>query len=366
MTRAGRRAPSISQIVALHEDAQACALAAGLRYVSSEEPGIRRVRSGRGFSYRDATGAVVPVRERRRIEALAIPPAWREVWICTFADGHLLAIGDDERGRRQYLYNELWRAYRDRLNFYRLIDFGTRLPAIRDHVQVQLRRRTWDRDVIMAAMLRIIDARGLRVGNEIYAEENDSYGLSTLTKRHVQVRGSTVDFCFPAKSGKQAVLSLSDAAVARVVARLLDQRGRRLFAVSGEPISSDEVNERLGQLTEARVTAKDFRTWHGTRVAFGALRRQLPPGDAPERNVLAAVDAAAEFLGNTRTVARAHYVHPDVLMAYLDGTFAELVAQRRPARLPGLDADERAQLSFLMTLLRRSGVAATPTQTSVP
>src|SRR6476646_2680696 len=338
---------TIEQIVELYEDAERCAAAAGLRYVRPDEPGIRRTRRGKGFSYVDADGKTVAAQVRLRIQALAIPPAWSDVWICAFEDGHLLAIGQDEKGRRQYRYHDDWRTFRDLLNFYRLVDVGPRLPKIRTEVATQLRRRTFDRDQVLAAMLRIVDTCGLRVGSEEYAEENSSYGLSTLTKKHVQVSGGSVLFDFPAKSGKQAQVTLHDRAVARIVSSLLEQRGRRLFTVNGSPIGADELNQRLGDLAGARVTAKDFRTWHGTRVAFSSLRKHLPPSDddnTREQRVLNAVDAASEFLNNTRTVARAHYVHPHVAGAYLDGTFAETLAARRPPRAPGLDIDERALL----------------------
>jgi DNA topoisomerase-1 len=348
-----RKRITVEQIVELYEDAQRCAAAAGLRYVSAGDPGIRRVKRGRGFSYVDVDGKVVAAEAKVRLTALAIPPAWTEVWICAFEDGHLLAIGNDERGRRQYLYHDHWRTFRDLLNFYRLVDFGPRLPKIRAEVATQLRRRTLDRDQVLAAMIRIVDVCGLRVGSEEYAEENSSYGLSTLTKKHVRVSGGVVDFNFPAKSGKQAQVTLHDRAVARVIGALLEQRGRRLFTVDGTPISADELNQRLGELAGARVTAKDFRTWHGTRVAFASLRKHLPPDDTREQRVLNAIDAASEFLNNTRTIARAHYVHPHVVEAYLDGSFTELMALRRPPRTPGLDADERALVGFLGTLLAR-------------
>jgi DNA topoisomerase I len=345
---------TIEQIIAPHDDAEACARAAGLHYVCGEDAGIRRVRRGRGFSYRDQSGAPVSPKVRRRIEALVIPPAWQEVWICLDADAHLLATGTDERGRRQYLYNERWRVFRDELNFHRLTDFGPRLPSIRAGIDKQLRGGTFDRKLVLAAIVRIIDVCGLRVGSEEYVEENDSYGLTTLAKRHVQVHGSTVQFDFPGKSGKRATATLDDAAVARVIGRLEQQRGRRLFAVDGTAISAAEVNERLADLADARVTAKDFRTWHGTRVAFAVLRKRLPAGGDAERRVLEAVDAAAEFLGNTRAVARTHYVHPHLLDAYLDGTFQEVMSGRRAVRTAGLDADERVLVPFLEGLLVRA------------
>jgi len=351
-----RKRVTIEQIVELHDDAQRCAAAAGLRYVSPDDPGIRRLRRGRGFSYVDANGKTVSAAGRVRIQAMAIPPAWQDVWISAYDDGHLLAIGTDERGRRQYLYHADWRTFRDLLNFYRLVDVGPRLPKIRAGVAMQLRRRTLDRDQVLAAMLRIVDTCGLRVGSEEYAEENASYGLSTLTKKHVRVSGDAVLLDFPAKSGRQAQVTLHDRAVARIVSALLEQRGRRLFTVDGAPIGADELNQRLGHLAGARVTAKDFRTWHGTRVAFASLRKHLPPPDddgTREQRVLNAIDAASEFLNNTRAIARSHYVHPHVQSSYLDGTFAEVMALRRPPRTPGLDRDERALVGFLGSLLAR-------------
>jgi len=340
-------------VVALYEDAQRCAEVAGLRYVSASEPGISRRRCGRGFSYRAADNRPIGAEVRDWIEQLAIPPAWRDVWICADRDGHLLAVGQDDRGRTQYLYHERWRTVRDLLNFYRLSDVGRRLPAVRADVEAQLRRRTLDADRVLAAMLRIIDRCGLRIGNEVYAEENDSFGLSTLTRRHVQVRGNTISFDFPAKSGQHMSTQLVDSAVARVVSALLEQRGRRVFALGGTALTSEDVNARLAALTDSSVTAKDFRTWRGTLVAFETLRaRPADPSDR-ERDVVAAVDAAADALGNTRAVARAHYVHPQLIDSYLAGTFAADLASRRPARLAGLTESERRLLPFLDLLLDR-------------
>jgi DNA topoisomerase-1 len=342
-------------VAAVYEDPEQCARIARLRYVSPDEPGLRRVRRGRGFSYLDPSGTpITDAKIRQRIAQLAIPPAWREVWICASADGHLLAVGEDDRGRRQYIYHERWRWLRDQLNFYRLVGFGEALPTVRADIERQLRRRTIDTDRVLAAMLRIIDATGLRIGNEVYAEENDSYGLSTLTRRHVRVRGQTVDFRFPAKSGRQAQVSLTDPGVARVIAALADRPGRHLFRVDGVRIDADEVNARLAQLCAAHFTAKDFRTWHGTVTAFRHLRTHPASDTEAERQVLAAVDAAADALGNTRAVARAHYVHPDVVDGYTSGELSRFLAgqRRRPTRW--LDGDERLLLNYLTDALSRA------------
>jgi DNA topoisomerase-1 len=353
-----RPRPDAAQLIAsLYDDPQECARVAKLRYVSPEEPGLTRLRRGRGFTYKDAQGTtIVDVQVRDRIAKIAIPPAWRNVWICTWEDGHLLAVGDDERGRRQYIYHERWRSIRDQLNFYRLIGFGGALPAIRGDVDKQLRRRTLDADRVLATMLRIIDRAGFRVGNEVYAEENDSYGLTTLMKRHVSVQGSTVHFRFPAKSGKRADVALRDPGVARVISLLLEQRGRRLFTVDGAPVASDVINARLADLTGAHLTAKDFRTWHGTTTVFRHLRAHLPAGEDAETHVLAAIDAASAALNNTRTVARAHYVHPDVVDGYTSGDLERFLHGRRVRPGRWLDPDEQLLLGYLaQTLEQRAG-----------
>jgi DNA topoisomerase-1 len=347
----------VQLIAALYDDPAECARVAKLRYVNTEEPGISRVRCGRGFVYRDGTGQrVADVAVRDRITKLAIPPAWRNVWICSSEDGHIVAVGEDDRGRKQYIYHERWRSLRDQLNFYRLVAFGEALPIVRADVDRQLRRRSFDADRVLAAMLRIIDVAGLRVGNEVYAEENESYGLTTLTRKHVQVHGSRMDFRFPAKSGRRAEVSIVDPGVARVVAKLAARPGRWLFRVDDTRIDADEINSRLADLTRIHLTAKDFRTWHGTVTAFRHLRAKLPAGEDAETHVLAAVDAAASALNNTRAVARSHYVHPDVVDGYTSGELERFLAGRRPRPGRWLDADERLLLAYLGdSLERRAG-----------
>ncbi len=354
----GERRPKAAELIArLYDDPQECARIASLRYVSPDEPGLTRIRRGRGFTYRDARGAtVVDVHVRERISRLAIPPAWSNVWICASEDGHLLAVGEDDRGRKQYVYHERWRSIRDQLNFYRLIGFGDALPVIRADVDRQLRRRTLDADRVLATMLRIIDRAGLRVGNEVYAEENESYGLTTLMKRHVTVQGNTTRFSFPAKSGKQAEVAVRDPGVARVIKLLLAQRGRRLFTVDGAPVGSEVINTRLAELTGAHLTAKDFRTWIGTTTVFRHLRAHLPADDHAETHVLAAIDAASIALNNTRTVARAHYVHPEVIDGYTSGELERFLHGRRTQPDRWLDPDEQLLLGYLAhTLEQRAG-----------
>ena len=335
----------------LYSDPAACAELAGLRYVDDAEPGIRRLRCGRGFRYLDVRGRAVNGQVRERLAALAVPPAWKDVWLCVDDGGHLLATGVDDRGRKQYLYHERWRETRESLNFARLIPFSDALPIVRRNVSAQLRRRTLDRQRVLAAMVRIIDGTAMRIGNEVYAEENDSFGLSTLSRRHVVIRGDSLRMTFPAKSGRKAELTLRDAAVARVVAALLEQRSRRLFTVDGERIDSDAVNAALDTWAGARVTAKDFRTWHGTRVAFETI--ETAKSIEAEQVALAAVDATAEWLGNTRDVARSSYVHPQLLTTVLDGTFDDLRPTRTPRSPAELSAAERRLRAFLVAVWSR-------------
>lgn len=342
---------TVEEINELHADAQRCAEVAGLVYVAGEEPGMRRIRRGKGFSYVDSLDQPLTDGEVKAwIAQLAIPPAWKKVWICPDVDGHILATGQDDKGRKQYIYHPKWRAVRDMLNFYRLILFSGHLAEIRAHTERQLRRRTFDRDRLLAAMIRIIDLTNIRIGNEVYAEENDSYGLTTLTHKHVSVRGDQISFAFPAKSGKAWDVSINDAGVARVVQRLLAQRGRRLFSLDGKAVSSDELNQLLFELTGEHITAKNFRTWGGTLAAFTYLKNRLDTERAAEKVVIEAVDEAAEALGNTRTVARAHYVHPHVLETYTEQTFGSYLRQAKAKPVAGLHPDEQLLAAFLVEL----------------
>jgi DNA topoisomerase-1 len=351
--RNGRARPSltVAELDELYASVERCAELAGLIYVNGAEPGLRRVRQGKGFSYRDQRGKPLTDAEvKARIAELAIPPAWRKVWICPDADGHILATGEDDRGRKQYIYHPRWRAVRDLLNFYRLLLFAQQLSAIRTFTSTQLNRRTLDRTRVIAAMIRIIDDSYLRIGNEAYAEENDSYGLTTLTRKHVRVHGARIEFSFPAKSGRKVNVSMTDRKVARIVAALAEQRASRLFTVDGEPIDSDEVNRTLMEVTGEHITAKNFRTWGGTLAAFSYLEERLNSERAAAREVVAAVDEAAETLHNTRSVARAHYVHPHVLETYTEHTFGTYLDRSRPLELAGLEPVEQRLAGFLAEL----------------
>jgi DNA topoisomerase-1 len=341
---------SVDDITALHDDVRRCAEVAGLVYIDGEEAGLTRQRRGTGFSYSLAGRVISDRAVRARIAELAIPPAWTKVWISPDPDGHILATGLDDRGRKQYIYHPRWRTLRDLVNFYRLIMFAEALPKIRRYVNQQLRRRTLDRDRVIAAMIAILDATYIRIGNEVYAEENESFGLSTLTQQHVRLSGSRATLAFPAKSGRDADLVIESAPVVRLLRELVAVPGPRLFVVDGTTIDSDDVNAALLELCGEHLTAKDFRTWGGTLSAFTYLRARQQTERPLDKVALEAVDEAAHALGNTRTVARAHYVHPHVLETFTERTFAEYLQASRPRRTPLLEPDERALDAFLKAL----------------
>ena len=297
----------------------------GLRYASPEDPGFRRQRAGKGFRYLDAKGR--PIRDPEtlaRIRALAIPPAWTDVWICPSANGHLQATGRDARGRRQYRYHARYRARRDASKFARLAAFGAALPRIRRRVRLDLSRRGLPREKVLAAVVGLLDATPLRVGNEEYARVNKSFGISTLRDRHATVSGETVRFRFRGKGGRTEEATLVDRRLAAVVRRCRDVPGQRLFQYVDEDgeergISSEDVNAYLREAAgDPDVSAKDFRTWTATVLAHRALSSPAPQADAGPRSRpdVEAIRRTAEVLNDTLAVTRNSYVHPAVLEAF--------------------------------------------------
>ena len=306
---------------------------AGLRYISDDAPGIRRRRRGKGFSYLDARGRPLSdPDELRRIAALAIPPAWTGVWICPQPNGHLQATGRDARGRKQYRYHPSWRAARDETKFGRMIAFGEVLPRLRAQVEQDLALPGLPRDKVLATVVRLLEATLIRVGNQEYARDNQSFGLTTLRNRHVDIEGSTLCFTFRGKSGKEHSVTIADRRLARVVRACRELPGYELFqylddAGERQTVSSDDVNEYLRAATGEEFTAKDFRTWGGTVLALSALAAF---GSAdPERDaagaVVGAVKLVAEQLGNRPAICRKYYVHPGVIDAFLEGRLRDLL-----------------------------------------
>ena len=328
------------------------AIEAGLRYVSDEQPGFRRHRRGKGFSYVDAQGNRVDHPDHRaRIAALAIPPAWTDVWICPRADGHIQATGRDGRHRKQYRYHDRWREVRDADKFDQLAAFGAVLPRLRRALDVDLRRPGMPREKVLALVVRLLDETMIRVGNDAYAADNESYGLTTLLPEHVDVDGDEVVFDFVGKAGLAHELHLRDRQVAQLVHRCHELEGQELFAYEDDgrvvDVTSTDVNLYLAETAGPGITAKDFRTWGGTVVAAAALGLGEPPTDdgAAEKAVLAAYDVAAQVLGNTRAVCRACYVHPVVPESYRSGRLHEV--QRRARRTAELSRSERTVMKLL-------------------
>jgi DNA topoisomerase-1 len=337
---------------------------AGLRYVADAQPGIRRRRAGRGFTYVDPSGARITDRARLAwIRSLAVPPAWTDVWICASRRGHLQATGRDARGRKQYRYHPDWRATRDEAKYERMLAFGQALPTIRRRVEKDLRRRGLSRERVLAAVVRLLEKTLARVGNEEYAQENRSFGLTTLRDRHAKVGSSRIRFRFKGKGGKLRDVELSDERLARIVSRCQDLPGQELFAYldgDGEvrSVGSSDVNDYLREISGQDFTAKDFRTWAGTVLAAWALREfeKVDSQAQAKRNVVRAVERVAEWLGNTPAVSRKSYVHPGVIDAYLDGDVVrearETADELLTDRLPDLAPQEAAVLALLRQRLR--------------
>ena len=357
-------------------DPVAAARSARLRYVSDVGPGIRRRRAGKAFSFIGTDGR--PIRDRDelgRIKKLAIPPAWTDVWICPFANGHIQATGRDAKGRKQYRYHSRWREVRDETKYGRMLLFGRTLPQIRRRVLKDLARVGLPREKVLAAVVRLLETTMIRVGNEEYAKSNKSFGLTTMRDRHVDINGSNVRFQFSGKSGKKHEIDLDDRRLARVVKRCRDIPGQDLFQYfdddgNRQSISSSEVNEYLRQISGEEFTAKDFRTWAGTVLAAYALHElEVFDTDAQAKiNVVRAIESVAERLGNTVAICRKCYVHPEIIDAYMDGSLAQTLKHRAEAELSkslnGLEPEEAAVLALLQQRLSREAARQTTARKS--
>lgn len=335
-------------------DPQASAKAAGLRYVSDHLPGIRRERHGKTFRYLTPGGEkIVDEKELKRISSLAIPPAYEDVWICPSANGHLQATGRDARGRKQYRYHKRWREVRDETKYGRMIAFAQALPAIRKRVNDDLALTGMPREKVLATVVQLLESTAIRVGNDEYAKDNGSFGLTTLRNRHAEVQGSNVHFGFKGKSGVRHAIDLRDRRLARIIRACQDLPGQQLFEYVGEDgepraVDSADVNEYIRDISGADFTAKDFRTWLGTVTCAMLLAQAERTETQTERKALVAgaIKDVAKRLGNTPAVCRKCYVHPDVLDAYLESGALEL--RRKVRHTEGLLPDEL----FVLGLLR--------------
>ncbi len=360
----------------LVEEARAAAREVGLRWVSDAAPGIRRRRAGRGFVFVGVDGARVTDDEAlRRIQALAIPPAWTSVWICALAHGHIQATGRDAAGRKQYRYHAAWRAVRSRTKYRELIEFARGLPALRRRVDRDLRRPALDRERVLAAAVSLLDRGLLRVGNDEYAKKNKSFGLTTLRPHHARVQGSTIRLRYRGKSGVERDVSVDDPRLARVVRRCQDLAGYELFQWVDDDgtvhdVGSGDVNDYLREVTGRDVTAKHFRTWGGTLTCAVTLARMPRARTKRElkKNLCRAIEVAARHLGNRPATCRGFYVHPAVLDGYEDGRLEALMRRtplrERPTPTRGLSPEEQQVLALIEEHEARALRAATKAATA--
>jgi DNA topoisomerase-1 len=328
---------------------------AGLRYVSDEEiAGISRRKYGKGFAYFAPNGALITNKSTlARIRALAIPPAWRSVWISPFADAHVAATGRDLRGRKQYRYNAEFLLVRDTAKYEHLLAFAEALSHIRETIAGHMALRGMPREKVLATIVHLLEATLIRIGNEDYARDNGSFGLTTLRNRHVRVNGSELRFLFQGKSGKTWRVTVNNRRVAKVIRVCHDLPGQHLFQYLDEggeaqKITSGDVNDYLRQITGRDITAKDFRTWAGTVEVAAALNALKCDGARSlKKNIRAALERAAHRLGNTATICRKCYVHPAILSTYENGEFDLKIPEKSLEKATGLTTMEQAVLSFL-------------------
>jgi DNA topoisomerase-1 len=338
---------------------------AGLRYVSDDQPGYTRKRKGDDFEYFDADGKRIRDETRLlRIRRIGIPPAYKNVWICPSPNGHIQATGRDARGRKQYRYHERWREARDENKYDRMLVFGKALPKIRRRVNKDLAERGLPRNKVLATVVQLLERTFIRIGNEEYAKENKSYGLTTMRTHHVDVTGEKLKFSFKGKSGVKHEVDVKDRRLAKIIRQLQDLPGQEIFQyVNGggerRNVTSQDVNDYLREITREDFTAKDFRTWAGTVLAALALNAQeaFTNQTQAKKNIKDAISAVAKILGNTPTVCRKCYVHPAVLETYLDGGMIEGLQQKTEEtlskKLPNMRSEEAAVMSFLQARLKK-------------
>lgn len=331
---------------------------AGLRFVSDTEPGIARTKPKSLWRYFDAHGKILrDSKTLDRIRMLAIPPAWTEVWISPRANGHIQATGRDARRRKQYIYHADWTKTRDEAKYHRVLNFARTLPRIRRTVKRHMGRRGLGREKVLATIVHLLETTLIRVGNQEYARDNQSFGLSTLQDKHVTFTGSQVRFKFRGKTGKEWRLKVSDRRIARIVKSCQDLPGQHLFQYEDDAgdvrqVSSADINAYLREIAKDDVTAKDFRTWAGTVLAAMALSEfdKVDGEAAAKRNIKNAIVSVATRLGNTPTICRKCYVHPEVLECYLEGSLVDTLNQKVARELKGLAAlspEEAATLALL-------------------
>ncbi len=353
----------LEEAPAIITDPVESAKAAGLRYVSDTKPGIRRERDGDEFRYIRPNGKVVEdPKELERIKKIGIPPAWTDVWICPTPNGHIQATGRDAKGRKQYRYHQRWREVRDETKYGRMLAFGEALPQIRERTKQDMEKPGLPREKVLAAVVQLLEKTLIRVGNDEYARDNKSYGLTTMRDKHVKVDGTEVRFKFQGKSGIEHEITLKDRRLANIVKRSRDIPGYELFQYFDEngerqDVDSGDVNEYLREITGQDFTAKDFRTWAGTVLAALTLQEfeKFDSQTQAKKNVVEAIKSVAERLGNTPAVCRRCYIHPAVLDSYLEGAVIDTLQQRAEQELRdslhALKPEEAAVMALLQQRL---------------
>ena len=338
---------------------------AGLRYVSDDQPGYTRKRKGDDFEYFDTEGKRIRDENRLlRIKRIGVPPAYTDVWICPSANGHIQATGRDARGRKQYRYHERWREARDENKYDRMLVFGKALPKIRRRANRDLKQRGLPRPKVLATVVQLLERTFIRVGNEEYAKENKSFGLTTMRNRHVDVTATKLKFTFRGKSGKEHEVDVADRRLAKIIRQLQELPGQEVFQYLNDreerrKVTSEDVNDYLREVTGEDFTAKDFRTWAGTVLAAMALNEQeaFKNKTQAKKNIKDAISAVAKILGNTPAICRKCYVHPAVLETYLDGGMIEGLKQKTEETLErrrgDLKSHEVAVMNFLQARLKR-------------
>jgi DNA topoisomerase-1 len=341
-------------------DPRDAAESVGLKYVSDERPGIRRKKAGTGFSYVRPDGSKLTGPDTmKRIKALAIPPAWTDVWICPSPDGHIQATGRDAKGRKQYRYHARFREVRESTKYERVVAFADALPSIRDTVREHMALRGLPPEKVLATVVHLLETTLIRVGNDDYARQNNSYGLTTLKNRHVAVEGNEVRFRFTGKGGKQWSLRVRDRRIAKIIKACQELPGQELLQYIDEQgncqdVTSTDVNEYLKAITGKDITAKDFRTWAGTVLAAMTLSELQSFDNAAQakRNLRSAIEKVSARLGNTPTICRKCYIHPEVLNCYMDGNLILEIKSQVESELRSAVENMKPEEAAVLALLR--------------
>jgi DNA topoisomerase I len=341
-------------------DPKDAAESAGLRYVSDTRPGVHRKKAGKGFTYtRTDRSRLCELEVLKRIRALAIPPAWTDVWVCPFADGHIQATGRDAKGRKQYRYHARFREVRESTKYEHVVAFADALPSIREKVREHMALRGLPREKVLATVVHLLESTLIRVGNDDYARQNNSYGLTTLKNRHVAVEGNEVRFRFTGKSGKRWSLRVRDRRVAKIIRACQELPGQELIQYVDEEgdcrdVTSTDVNDYLKEITGRDITAKDFRTWAGTVLAAMALTEleNFDSAAQAKRNLRAAIEKVSARLGNTSTICRKCYVHPEVLNSYMDGNLVLELKSKAESELRTAMGNLKPEEAAVLALMR--------------